>query len=224
MALIRQKINMSTKIIYKQISFYSLSSISSYVLSFVFSGLVLFLSPKSLGDAGTNSSTPKGFHDRAMVREKGRWSLSEWLEQKDRNRMMDLWLSFNSPSPFEAMLGIYSINSKSNSTNTGSTTSGVASQELSGTNQQGEIRLYAQAVGLTFEHINSSSLGFSNLLWLFNLRLFGNSLQNSSLVLSVGKQELYFYSLKSGVSNYIGQVGLQIFLKIFWNRLSLPLY
>jgi hypothetical protein len=34
-------------------------------------------------------------------KEKNRWSLQEWLDTRDRMRMMDLWLALHSPSPYE---------------------------------------------------------------------------------------------------------------------------
>ena len=46
----------------------------------------------------------KGFSnisEKAEKKESSRWTLSEWMQQKDNNRLMDLWLSLNSPSPFE---------------------------------------------------------------------------------------------------------------------------
>jgi hypothetical protein len=34
-----------------------------------------------------------------------RWSLQEWLDTRDRMRMMDLWLALHSPSPYEFFFG-----------------------------------------------------------------------------------------------------------------------
>jgi hypothetical protein len=34
-----------------------------------------------------------------------RWSLAEWLDQRDRMRLMDLWLAIHSPSPYEFYVG-----------------------------------------------------------------------------------------------------------------------
>src|SRR4051812_10192033 len=41
------------------------------------------------------------FRQKAEKKATSRWTLQEWLEQKDRNRMMDLWLGMYSPSPYE---------------------------------------------------------------------------------------------------------------------------
>ncbi|MEK6580021.1 MAG: hypothetical protein AABZ55_12400, partial [Bdellovibrionota bacterium] len=32
-------------------------------------------------------------------KQKSRWSLSEWLDTRDRMRMMDLWLALHTPTP-----------------------------------------------------------------------------------------------------------------------------
>ena len=68
----------------------------------------------SLFSAGTSLAQSRSgfgsrnydFTARSSAREQKRWTLAEWLEQKDRSKMMDLWLAFNSPSPYELMLGV----------------------------------------------------------------------------------------------------------------------
>src|SRR3954466_11936312 len=35
---------------------------------------------------------------------KTRWSLSDWLETRDKMRLMDLWLAIHSPTPYEFFL------------------------------------------------------------------------------------------------------------------------
>ncbi len=39
--------------------------------------------------------------NKQEAKQKNRWSLSEWLETRDRMRMMDLWLALHSPTPYE---------------------------------------------------------------------------------------------------------------------------
>src|SRR3954462_12820239 len=36
---------------------------------------------------------------------KTRWTLSDWLETRDKMRLMDLWLAVHSPTPYEFFLG-----------------------------------------------------------------------------------------------------------------------
>ena len=59
--------------------------------------------------AGSNqpssSSSNSNFLERAQKRAASRWTLSEWLAQKEKNKLMDMWLAMNSPSPYEFMLG-----------------------------------------------------------------------------------------------------------------------
>ncbi len=64
--------------------------------------LLFYVAQSNAQDKGSKS----GLFQRAAMRETKRWTLQEWLETKERNRMMDLWLAVNSPSPYEAMLGL----------------------------------------------------------------------------------------------------------------------
>ncbi|HEY8270105.1 MAG TPA: hypothetical protein VIG33_04405 [Pseudobdellovibrionaceae bacterium] len=107
-----------------------------------------------------------------------RWTLQEWMAQKDKNRLMDLWLSMNSPSPYELMLGI-SYNSYNLET-TGSTTL------VPHTSYLGVFSAYAQFVGLTVEYENNAQENLNDLSGLFNLRLLGDTIQGSSLTLHYG--------------------------------------
>lgn len=124
-------------------------------------------------------SSGRSFTARAEARETNRWTLAEWLEQRDRSRMMDLWLSMNSPSPFEFMLGLSSLSTDLKSE--------PSNESLSSTSLSGEIHAYAQFVGLTLEHENNTLLRQSDLSGMLNLRIFGNSLQNSSLTIHGGQ-------------------------------------
>jgi len=43
--------------------------------------------------------------EKQKDKEKNRWSLAEWLDTRDRMRMMDLWLALHSPTPYEFFFG-----------------------------------------------------------------------------------------------------------------------
>lgn len=45
------------------------------------------------------------FLEKQEIKEKQRWSLSDWLDTRDRMRVQDLWLAMHSPSPYEFYLG-----------------------------------------------------------------------------------------------------------------------
>ena len=117
---------------------------------------------------------------RSGAREGRRWTLQEWLAQKERNQLMDLWLAMNSPSPYElsVQMGHYSY----------------LKEQIQPPNSveyktyRGSVSAYAQIFGLSIDHENNNEEGFSDLSGSFNLRLLGNSIQNSHLNLSYGQR------------------------------------
>jgi hypothetical protein len=66
-------------------------------------GVVLLLAGSTPSNA--DDSFYRYFRQRSDVKTKTRWSLQEWLETRDRMRLMDLWLAFHSPSPYEFFVG-----------------------------------------------------------------------------------------------------------------------
>lgn len=177
-------------------------------LLFVFLSLLILTNAKT---AFGQSRSGGGFSARAEAREASRWTLQEWLEQRDRNRMMDLWLSMNSPSPFEFSLGLSHL-----STNYKDISASTVSSNVS---LAGEIQAYAQFVGLTLEHENNTKAGVSDLAGMLNIRLLGNSLQNSSLTVHGG--QLVRQSSSTGGSteelrHLFAQVSLQLYFTKFF--------
>lgn len=72
-------------------------------LSRRFSALLVILALFA-GEAA-RSNTYVYITEKQTAKEKNRWSLSDWLDTRDRMRAMDLWLSLHSPSPYEFYLG-----------------------------------------------------------------------------------------------------------------------
>ena len=99
---------------------------------------------------------------------KTRWSLSEWLEARDKMRLMDMWLALHSPSPYEFFLGTeYSFNQT------------PASSEAFSL----RAAAYASIFGLEFQR-DFAPVQESNAL--FNLRVFGYHTQGTNLTLQGG--------------------------------------
>lgn len=151
------------------------------------------------------------FTRRAVNREQKRWTLSEWLEQRDRSRMMDLWLSFNSPSPYELMLGGSYLSYERS----------IDSAPVDQKNYQsiaGEFSAYAQNFGLTAEYENNTQEKFSDLSGIFNLRLFGNSIQDSFFNVSYGLRTRTYNEPTYGtrVAQQFGQASLQLYVAKFF--------
>lgn len=162
-------------------------------------------SPAIAGESGSSGNGSKDFIQRAERRENKRWTLKEWLEQKDRNRMMDMWLSMNAPSPFEVMLG-GSYNSIQTQTNPG----GAGANKF--TSYQATLSTYAQFVGLTAEYENNTQEGFNDLSGLFNLRLVGNSIQGSYFAVHYGQRTRNITTNQVRLSQQLAQSSLQLYL------------
>lgn len=166
--------------------------------------LILLASASSGFAAGSRSGSGGDFLQRAERRQSQRWTLQEWLAQKDRNRMMDMWLSMNSPSPYELMLGI-SYNSYDQEA-TGSTTPNKY------TSYQGAFSAYAQFVGLTAEYENNTQEGFNDLNGLFNLRLLGSSIQGSYLTVHYGMRTHTQTSPQLTLRQQFAQASIQMYV------------
>lgn len=167
--------------------------------------LVAFSTTPALAQKGSRWGSGIDFTQRAANREKGRWSLTEWMEMKNRNRMMDMWLSVNSPSPFEFSLGGFF-----NSYKTEVKDSGVSNSFNS---FSGEFSAYAQLVGVTAEYENNTEENYNDLSGMLNIRLLGNSIQNTSFTVSYGQWTRESGgSAPSRLSQQFAQGALQIYL------------
>ncbi len=175
---------------------------------FSYSLLLCIMAFSLHSQAQTASKWSSGFDftQRAAKREQGRWSLTDWLAIKDKNRMMDQWLSMNSPSPYELMFG-GSYLSYDKHVSDGS----VA--DITYSNVIGEFAAYAQFVGLGAEYSHNNNENFADLVGLFNLRLLGNSLQNTGFTLSYGMRTRDIAGATSTtLRQQFGQADLQLYL------------
>jgi hypothetical protein len=106
---------------------------------------------------------------RAEVKAQSRWSLDQWLAQRDRMKWSDLWLSMNTPSPYEFFVnGAYSLVPDS-------------------TGKPRSLRYgagaYARIFGLEYEHLTVYE---SEDHYRFHLRVFGRGIQNTHLTFQGG--------------------------------------
>lgn len=111
--------------------------------------------------------------NKQEAKQKNRWSLSEWLDTRDRMRMMDLWLALHSPSPYEFYVaGLY---------RTGNLEAGGY---YGGWNLT--VAGYAYLFGVEFQrdwaNTGNRSMG------LVNFRIFGYHNQATNLTLQGGLQ------------------------------------
>jgi hypothetical protein len=140
----------------------------------------LTLTARADGTGSSGSSRPWLLSSSAAARESKRFTLQEWLENKDRRALMDMWLSINTPTPYEFVLGGALQSYKVESDSGGSTTSASKNTYF------GEVSAYATFIGLSLEHTNNYDEGFNDVTGIFNLRVFGNTVQGSHLTLHYG--------------------------------------
>ena len=126
---------------------------------------------------------------------KSRWSLSEWIDTRDRMRMMDLWLALHSPSPYEFYLsGAWQL-----------------AENTSGSRYNGfdfQAAGYASIFGL--EIGRSSGLG-TRYMGLMHFRIFGYHYQSTHIRLEGGLQQDEM-SAEVKYRNAIAGVGVAIYL------------
>ena len=121
------------------------------------------------GSTGSRSPAFGWSSKRAEVRAQTRWSLEDWLKQRERMKWSDLWLQMNSPSPYEFFLSI------SQNLVPGSIGRGNSVRYGAGA--------YVTIFGLEYEYNKVISPEDHA---RFHARLFGNSLQNTNLTFHAG--------------------------------------
>lgn len=118
-----------------------------------------------------------------------RWSLSQWLETRDRMRLMDLWLDLHSPSPYEFYVG-------------GEYQFGRENGSVSYNANAGKffVAAYASLFGLEAQ----AQLRLSEWTSLFHFRIFGRHAQATNITLQTGlrsrKDPLSHVNLLGGIS------------------------
>jgi hypothetical protein len=145
--------------------------------------------------AGANFDLRK----KAEAKEGKRWTLSEWLEQKNKNYLMDLWLGMYGPSPYEFYISGCSISSESTTTYT--PTSAGTDLKNSYRSYSGSIGAYAMIMGLVADYENNTELGRNDLSGSLNLRVLGNAVQGTHLIIQYGLRTRH-------IDNSINQVRL----------------
>jgi hypothetical protein len=124
----------------------------------LFVGLMLFMTAVQAHAANTDF-----WNQKASIKKASRWTLEEWLVTKERMQWSNMWLSFNSPSPYEFfLLGAYAPS-------------------------PGKFRFglgaYAVGVGLEYEQENVFDPSWNA---RFHFRVFGENVQNTNLTFHGG--------------------------------------
>jgi hypothetical protein len=132
------------------------------------------------------------------VKAKSRWTLSEWLETRDRMKLMDLWLALHSPSPYEFNLG-----------------GNYQLLDQSAASQNNTWEVFAGAFASIFGLEGRYEAGsLKRWFGIFNLRIFGYHDQGTNITLQGGVR-----GSESGSATYrnaLAGVSLTIYLSRFF--------
>jgi hypothetical protein len=132
-----------------------------------------------------------------------RWSLSEWIDTRDRMRMMDLWLALHSPSPYEFIFGgAWTQNDLS---------AGSYSTTYSGSEFMAAA--YASIFGLGVEREGGVSTRYSALM---HLRIFGYHYQSTHIRLEGGLRNTSSEATSLNFRNPVAGVGMVVYLGKFF--------
>jgi hypothetical protein len=141
-----------------------------------------------------------------------RWSLADWLAQKERNRKMDFWLAQNTHSSnYEFFLEARSINYGESD---GSPTATAKNNNVYG----GALAAYAGVAGLRGS-LDQDSEKRSVWSGSLNLRLIGGAIQDSHLNLEYGLRGTSVTDsagAKDSYQNQFGGVSLNLYLAKFF--------
>lgn len=143
--------------------------------------LSLGLAPGSAAFAagGSTGGSPRfDFRQKIERKEGARWTLQEWLAQKQRNQLMDLWLGMYAPSPYEFYI------SGAHQSYTAKTEPITA--EASHQSYSGSVAAYATVIGLQAEYENNSQEVYNDLSGSLNIRIIGNAVQGTHMILFAG--------------------------------------
>jgi hypothetical protein len=154
------------------------------------------------------AQAPTDFRKKAEQKHGARWTLEDWLAQKERNKMMDLWLAMYAPSPYEFFISAQKAQLDPTPSATNSD-----SEYL-----RGRVGAYATVLGLEFDYEKNSD--FTDFQGALNLRLAGNAQQGTHLNILGGlrtlenssqnyelKQSFYGADLNLYLTRYFGLSG-----------------
>lgn len=137
------------------------------------------------GGKNSESSRSSSFAEKAQRKEGSRWTLQEWLDQKQRNQMMDLWLGMYAPSPYEFFVqgnfDSYTTKIDGPSTNTSQHHESFS----------GAAGAYATIIGVEGAYENNPGDHYNDTSGSLNLRVLGNAVQGTHLILRYGLRTRY---------------------------------
>jgi hypothetical protein len=131
-------------------------------------------------------------------KEQNRWSLSDWLDTRDRMRVQDLWLALHSSTPYEFNVGAnYQFNQV------------IGGGSFNATDVYGSA--FASIFGLELHYLSGIDHEFSG---MFDLRIFGLHDQATNITLQAGVRSVTGSS--ANVTQPLGGLSLTFYLARFF--------
>lgn len=148
--------------------------------------------------------------NKAANRASSRWTLGDWLAQKNKNALADHWLAMNrSANIFETNLsgGINNYKLK--------TSSGAATTSTNHDSQAYQLDFYISLFNITgeYEKTDNDIEAYGGAL---GLRLFGNSSQTTNLVARYGLRKLQNLDSQESWDNQYAEGQLQLYIVSFF--------
>lgn len=163
-------------------------------------------SAQSLFGANASGSSGSGSKDTT------RWTLTDYLSQKQKVRLMDHWLGLNgSAVKFESIISGGGLQYNTTSTN-GSGVRVKSNESVT----SGRFSLFYTIFGLEGEY-EKSNKDWNSTVGMFSIRLLGSSQQNTNLTASYGiRKKAYTGDTPETFQNQFAQASLNIYIVNFF--------
>lgn len=164
---------------------------------------------QSTGGSRTSSKRPWLLSSASDAAEAKRFTLAEWLENKQKSQLMDAWMGYNTnaPDPYEFKLG-FNLRDYDYTQSSG----GVNLVSKSYKSYDGEFSAYARNVGLTLQYQKNDEEDFNDLTGIFNVRILGMGLQNTHFTLHYGLRTRENSSNGSRMNHQFAAATLQLYI------------
>ncbi len=135
------------------------------------------------GSPRTTTKRPWLLSSADDAAEAKRFTLSEWMANKQKSQMMDAWMGYNTnaPDPYEFKFGFNLRDYDYTQSSAGTTLLSKAYKSY-----DGEFSAYARNVGLTLQYQKNDEEEFNDTTGIFNVRILGMGLQNTHFSLHYG--------------------------------------
>lgn len=164
---------------------------------------------QSGGGSRTATKRPWLLSNASDAAEAKRFTLSEWMANKQKSQMMDAWMGYNTaaPDPYEFKLG-FNLRDYDYT----QTTAGLNTASRSYKSYDGEFTAYARNVGLTLQYQKNDEEEFTDTTGIFNVRILGMGLQNTHFNLHYGLRTRENSSNGSRMNHQFAAATLQLYI------------